>query len=108
MGHPLAPYILQRVATAVSTHLNQHFNLSMIAYLDDWLIFGTDLPSSDIQQEVRRLGFAISERKLVLQPSSQLVYLGLHINAVTQQLQPTEGCLDHERAHLSHSSRVTP
>jgi hypothetical protein len=33
MGHALAPYILQRLALAVSQYLNQHLNISMVAYL---------------------------------------------------------------------------
>jgi hypothetical protein len=70
MGHPLAPYILQRVASSVAAHLNARFDVAMIAYLDDWLIFGPQLQASSIIQEVRRLGFTINEHKSSLRPAS--------------------------------------
>jgi hypothetical protein len=49
MGHPMAPYILQRLANAVATHLNHHFNISLVAYLDDWLIFGPEPAAARIR-----------------------------------------------------------
>jgi hypothetical protein len=46
MGHPLAPSIMQRVATAVARSVTQQFNITMVAYLDDWLFFFTTSSSS--------------------------------------------------------------
>jgi hypothetical protein len=95
MGHPLAPYILQRLAKAVATHINRLFGTAMVAYLDDWLFFQPDIPAAAIIQEIRRLGFTINISKSILQPTQRLVYLGLEISAITQQLQPTPACVDH-------------
>jgi hypothetical protein len=35
MGHPMAPYILQRLVQAVARHINDKFGTAMVAYLDD-------------------------------------------------------------------------
>lgn len=43
MGHPLTPSIMQRFAQAVSTLLHRHFGVSMVAYLDGWLISRPDV-----------------------------------------------------------------
>jgi hypothetical protein len=95
MGHPLAPYILQRVSLAVAQYLNRHFNISMISYLDDWLLLSPQPPAARICQAIQRLGFTINAEKSILLPTHQLIYLGLHINTITQQMQPTEACLQH-------------
>lgn len=95
MGHPLAPYVLQRLAQAVAQHINQRFGTAMVAYLDDWLLFQPHLPPRAIVQEIRHLGFTINMAKSILDPTSSLIYLGLRINATTQQLQPTPECLQH-------------
>jgi len=89
MGHALAPYILQRLALAVSQYLNQHFNISMMAYLYDWLVFGTQPPARRIQATIEQLGFTINYQKSTLVPTSRLVNLGLQIDAQIQQMQPT-------------------
>jgi hypothetical protein len=46
MGHPLAPYVLQRISLAVARYLQQQFEVSMISYLDDWLLFGVQPPAA--------------------------------------------------------------
>jgi hypothetical protein len=108
MGDPLAPYILQRVSSAVATYLNQRFDVAMIAYLDDCLIFGRHLPDRDIVQAIETLGFTINYRKSSLQPASSLVYLGLHINASTQLLHPAPACLHHMQDLLSLVPSASP
>jgi hypothetical protein len=95
MGHPLAPYVLQRLSQAVAEHLNNKFGTSMVEYLDDWLMFQPELPAEAIIQEITALGFTINMDKSVIHPTADLIYLGLRINARTQQLQPTPQCLTH-------------
>jgi hypothetical protein len=58
----------------------------MVAYLDDWLIFGNQLPAAEILQTIQQLGIHINFKKSVLQPVSQLIYLGLLISVPTKQL----------------------
>jgi hypothetical protein len=95
MGHPMAPYVLQRLAKAVAHHINNLFGTSMVAYLDDWLFFQPDIPAHHILQELHRLGFTVNQRKSILQPTSRLVYLGLDISALSQQLRPTPAYIHH-------------
>jgi hypothetical protein len=101
MGHPLAPYVLQRLSLAVAAYLNQHFNVSMISYLDDWLFFAPQPPAYRICQFIQQLGFTINYQISVLVPTARLVYLGLQIDTVTQQMQPIEACLQHIQQLLS-------
>jgi hypothetical protein len=108
MGHPLAPYILQRLSTAVANKLNQQFQVSMIAYLDDWLIFGPHLPAPRILATLQQMGFTINFRKSIVQPTSRLVYLGLQIDARNSLLQPTPHCLQHMRDLLSLVPQASP
>jgi hypothetical protein len=108
MGHPLAPYVLQRLALAVARFLNQRFNIAMISYLDDWLIFGTQPPAHRIQATIEQLGFTINYRKSTLVPTNKLVYLGLQIDARIQQMQPTPQCLLHMRHLLSMVRQASP
>jgi hypothetical protein len=54
----------------------------MCAYLDDWLIW--DLQAHQvlpILAEIKSLGFTINSEKSTLQPATQLIYLGLHIDS---------------------------
>jgi hypothetical protein len=48
MGHPLGPYVLQRLSLAVATYLNRHHDVSMVSYLDDWLFFAPQPPAHQI------------------------------------------------------------
>jgi hypothetical protein len=50
MGHPLAPYVLQRLAAAVAQHINHPFGTAMVAYSDDWLLFQPDVPAAAINR----------------------------------------------------------
>jgi hypothetical protein len=108
MGHPLAPYILQCLSTAVANKLNQQFQVSMIAYLDDWLIFGPHLLAPRILATLQQTGFTINFRKSIVQPTSRLVYLGLQIDARNSLLQPTPHCLQHMRDLLSLVPQASP
>jgi hypothetical protein len=101
MGHPLAPYVLQRVSLAVATYLHQRFSVSMISYLDDWLFFSPQLPASRICAAIENLGFTINYSKSIIVPTHVLVYLGLVINTVSQQMRPTQHCLAHMQYLLS-------
>jgi hypothetical protein len=108
MGHPMAPYILQRLAQAVAVFINQKFGSAMIAYLDDWLFFQQHLPAQQIIREIQRLGFTINFSKSIIQPTSRLIYLGLLIDAPAQQLRPTPECLQHMMELLSIVQQASP
>jgi len=97
-----------RLAQAVAQHINQKFGTAMVAYLDDWLFFQPHLPAQDIIQEIQRLGFTINLNKSVIHPTSDLIYLGLRINAETQQLQPTPDCLRHMMQLASLVPQASP
>jgi ribonuclease HI len=95
MGHPLTPYILQRISLAVAKFLNQHYDISMNSYLDDWLLFSPQPPAARICRTIEQLGFTINYAKSVIVPTHRLIYLGLQIDTTTQQLQPTPACIQH-------------
>jgi hypothetical protein len=107
MGHSLAPSILQRLSQHVAAILHQRFGVSMVAYLDDWLIFGQSLPSRAIITALQHLGLTINFEKSVVRPASsliylglhidlpKLIYLGLHIDLPKQLFQPTVDCITH-------------
>jgi hypothetical protein len=84
MGHPLDPYVLQRLSLAVAMYeyLHQQYDISMVSYLDDWLFFAPQPPAQQICQTIQDLGFTINHRKSILLPTSELVYLGLNINTL--------------------------
>lgn len=69
----------------------------MVAYLNNWLIYGARLKVSAIVAEIQHLGFTINLEKSHLQPTSALIYLGLHINIPRQTIEPTQQCLQHLR-----------
>jgi hypothetical protein len=91
----MAPSVMQRVATAVVRHLHALFGTSMVAYLDDWLIFGPHLPVNDIIYAIQQVGLQMNYEKSILEPTTALVYLGLHISNATSTLTPTPQCLQH-------------
>jgi hypothetical protein len=98
IGHALAPSIMQRIAQATASQLYQALQLHMCAYLDDWLIW--DVKPHHIQplrNFFNNLGFTINQQKSVFQPTTQLVYLGLTINTLHQQITPTQACINHLR-----------
>jgi hypothetical protein len=94
MGHSLAPAFMQRLSTAVGRYLHTHHQVSMVAYLDDWLIFG-ELPVTDILHSVQDLGLCINYSKSILQPTTTMTYLGLNISTANLLVTPTESCLRH-------------
>jgi hypothetical protein len=95
MGHPLAPAIVQRLAQHVARHLHQLFEVAMVSYLDDWLIYGENLPVVQIVAAITRFGLTINTQKSVLQPSKALIYLGLHIDVPNHIIQATPQCIQH-------------
>jgi hypothetical protein len=95
MGHPLAPSILQRYAAQVASILHRLHGVAMVAYLDDWLIFGHQVPVQDILQMLLQLGITINPSKSILTPTRRLIYLGLDVNLLRQQMQPTPQCITH-------------
>jgi hypothetical protein len=94
MGHPLAPPIMQRLSTTVARHLHNTCNVTLVAYLDDWLIFRpSTLPVHSILQNIQDLGITINREKFILDPTRVMVYLGLSINWELLTITPTSGCL---------------
>jgi hypothetical protein len=82
MGHPLAPALMQKFSIPVARYLHQRFNITMVAYLDDWLLFSEDpIPVNNILQALATLGITVNQHKSVLQPTTALTYLGLQINS---------------------------
>jgi hypothetical protein len=65
----------------------------MIAYLDDWLVFGPKLPAQQIVQTITDMGITINHRNSILQPTSGLIYLGLRLDAHQQQLRANPRCI---------------
>jgi hypothetical protein len=76
----------------------------MVPYLDDWLIFGQRVPAQQIQDYLRQAGLTINPEKSVLQPTQQLIYLGLRISIPRHRLTPTRQCL----AHLQELITIVP
>jgi hypothetical protein len=72
MGHPLAPSIMQRLATAVAPHLHQLIGIAMVAYLDDWLVFGPRLNVPTILRIIN-LGLQLNMQKSILRPTTAMV-----------------------------------
>jgi hypothetical protein len=107
MGHPMAPSIMQRLATTVARHLHQECDVHMVAYLDDWLVYGHNLNVPQILHHIQQLGFQLNFRKSVLTPTTSLVYLGLHLSTVTMTITPTDKCLQH-LCDLASSCRKHP
>jgi hypothetical protein len=69
MGHSLAPSIMQQLAVAVARCLHARHGVSMVAYLDDWLIFSKDrYDAAEIVNTIQDLGFEINVDKSILTP----------------------------------------
>jgi ribonuclease HI len=83
------------MATAVARHLQATCGVNMVAYLDDWLIYGEQLPVPDILQQIQELGLQLNYGKTILQPTTSLIYLGLHISTARMTITPTTACLKH-------------
>jgi hypothetical protein len=64
MGHPLAPAIMQRLSVAVARTLHQHHDVTMMAYLDYWLIFSTQQIPVPAILATRQVGVAINKEKI--------------------------------------------
>jgi hypothetical protein len=76
MGHPLAPSIMQRLATTVATYLQMRFDITMVAYLDDWLMFSqSPIPVSEIITALQELKLTLNFNKSVLTPTTRMTYL---------------------------------
>jgi hypothetical protein len=95
MGHSLALSVMQRFSQDIARYLHDLYGVSMVSYLDDWLLFGPNLPMEQIVQTLCHLSNTINERKLVLTPVLSLTYLVLNINVPSQQLTITSSCLQH-------------
>jgi hypothetical protein len=96
MGHPLAPVIMQRFSTAIARLLHRVCDVTMVAYLDDWLLFSQrPLPVATILARLTKAGITINRDKSILIPTTALVHLGLQIDTRTMQIRPTPQCVNH-------------
>jgi ribonuclease HI len=84
---------MQQVATTAGRHIHSRTGAHMVAYLDDWLIFGDSLNVPAILDTVAELGFQINYAKSILTPATALVYLGLNISTEHLTITPTNACL---------------
>jgi hypothetical protein len=108
MGHPLAPSIMQRVATGVARTVTDKFDLTMVAYLDDWLFFSQHpIPVQQLLQHLQQMGFTNNQEKSILQPTTALVYLGLNIDTHAGLITPTRSCIQHLLDLVSIVPRAT-
>jgi hypothetical protein len=108
MSHALAPSIMQRLPVAVARCLHAHHGVSMVAYLDDWLIFDKHrFDATAVLNTVRELGFSVNTEKSILTPVQVMVYLGLHIDTVSRTIRPTQACLQHMKQFLSIVPRAS-
>jgi len=71
MGHQLAAYIIFQTVVCL---LSQHFNVSMVACLHCWLIFGLTIPVHDILLFLQQLSLSFT-------PALVLEYLGFHMDS---------------------------
>jgi hypothetical protein len=109
MGHPLAPFIMQRVATMVARSVIQQFDINMVAYLDDWLFFSHHpIPVTAVIGHLQQLGFTINLDKSILQPTTALTYLGLNIDNQAGLIKPTRSCIRHLLDLVSIIPRASP
>jgi hypothetical protein len=108
MGHALAPSIMQRLAVAVARFLHAHHDVSMVAYLDVWLIFSHQkFNAAKVLVTIQNLGFSINMEKSIVEPVQVMVYLGLNIDTLSRTIRPTQVCLQHMRQLLSIAPRAT-
>jgi hypothetical protein len=108
MGHALARSIMQRLAVAVARCLHAHHGVSMVAYLNDWLIFSANqFDANAVLNTISELGFLVNHEKSVTTPVQTLVYLGLHIDTLTRTIRPTQVCLQHMSDLLSIVPRAS-
>lgn len=52
----------------------------MVAYLDDWLVFGEHIPMPEVLQEQASLGLTINFENSIINPCQRLIYLALNID----------------------------
>lgn len=71
---------MQRLTSEVVAYFHRRYQICMVVYLDDSLIFGPHIPLTAICQDLQHLGITINTKKSVLQPTRSLIYLGLYID----------------------------
>jgi len=72
----------------------RRLNVRIVIYLDDMLILGYSweevIQSRDtVIFLLQHLGFVMNQKKCVLKPSQEMVFLGLEVNSVTMTLSLT-------------------
>lgn len=89
-GLTLAPRVFTKIMK-IPMSLLRHLNIRIHIYIDDMIILAKE--KKDIIQArdttiylLEALGFTINHKKSVLDPTRQLIYLGIHINSQTLTL----------------------
>lgn len=88
IGHSLVPSIMQLCAQAVAAVFCKCFGVSMVVYLDDWLIFWPSIPVHGTPLTIPEMGITINQHKSTATTLAR-IYLGLHLDASARTLQPT-------------------
>ena len=87
-----APQVFNRVIAPVSSILHQ-LDIQILRYLDDWLILAQSLPQALRAKNLildlcHKLGILVSPRRLHIQPSQSVVYLGMWLDSATLKTFP--------------------
>lgn len=104
MGQALAPYIFQRFAEAVLDEISLALNVDGIAYLDDWLLHsGSNTDLATAIEMIETMGITLNYAKSVIEPTTNLQYLGFKVDSMELTIQLTLSAFD----RLTHILRFT-
>lgn len=87
MGHALVPSVFQRTAEGILRAVQRRTGIHFIAYLDDWLLWGTREEIRAACLQITNFGVTINNEKSVLTPCTSLTYLGFKINSVDMTIK---------------------
>ena len=99
MGISSAPWLFTKILKVPLAYLRRNFGLTIIGYLDDTLLVDSQpdeltqklVIAADLLQE---LGFMISTTKSVVQPCTQIEFLGFIIDSIAMQVTIPRGKAD--------------
>lgn len=109
-GHSKSPQVFQKISAAVCAIMRVNYNVTVISYLDDFLIIEDDFNQCNralglLLKTLRQLGFNISWKK-VDGPSQRLVFLGVLIDTCNLTLSmPAEKMSEFRDLLISFKSR---
>lgn len=84
-GYSLAPRTFSKCVDAALEPLRRR-GLRILTYIDDWLILAPSPQEAEahtalVLTHISRLGFVVNQRKSMLRPSQQIMYLGLLLDS---------------------------